>query len=305
MKKRIVCLCTAIVLTFGGAMVSFAAGWTQGADGRYWYEKNDGSYYRNGMYTIDGARYAFDAEGYMLTGWQNISGKWYYFDASGAAHNGWLQDNGNWYYIDPSSGEMKTHWLDLGKNRYYLNDKGVMQTGLFHISKSLPNSEFYYQADGNGVLIRNKYETMGTQTIFHNSDGCMYFKNTESTLAGKISDDTQWGMMTDDFDIAEQENAHAEIIEERKEEVMAELVESYTKSVTGKTAKKRNKEIQEWERRAQKRLEKYATPEEISSFIYSVTSGTGQYRYILIDQEGNLLDYTDDEEEAEDWFDYD
>ena len=55
---------------------------------------------------------------------------------------------------DSDNGAMYTYWLDIGKDRYYLDENGVLQTGLFYLSDSTSGSKYAYQADANGVLIR-------------------------------------------------------------------------------------------------------------------------------------------------------
>ena len=50
---------------------------------------------------------------------------------------GWKQVGDKWYYLDPNdNGAMYTYWLDIGKDRYYLDENGVLQTGLFYLSDS-------------------------------------------------------------------------------------------------------------------------------------------------------------------------
>ena len=41
------------------------------------------TYKKDGVYSIDGNYYAFNAEGYMITGWREIGEYWYYFDGNG------------------------------------------------------------------------------------------------------------------------------------------------------------------------------------------------------------------------------
>ena len=57
-------------------------GWKQDEKG-WWYKDSETTYKKDGVYSIDGNYYAFNAEGYMITGWQEIGEYWYYFDGNG------------------------------------------------------------------------------------------------------------------------------------------------------------------------------------------------------------------------------
>lgn len=77
-------------------------GWKQDSVG-WWYKDSDSTYKKDGVYSIDGYRYLFNADGYMMTGWQEINGYWYYFDQDGHM----LIDvctpiDGTYYYFDMS-----------------------------------------------------------------------------------------------------------------------------------------------------------------------------------------------------------
>ena len=49
---------------------------------------------------INGAYYAFNAEGVMYTGWFSVDGRWFYANADGSLKlNTWFKDNGSWYYL--------------------------------------------------------------------------------------------------------------------------------------------------------------------------------------------------------------
>lgn len=59
--------------------------WKQTDDGRYWYERADGTYPQNA--------------------WEELSDRWYYFDESGYMKTGWIDWEGRAYYCT-ESGEM-------------------------------------------------------------------------------------------------------------------------------------------------------------------------------------------------------
>ncbi len=100
------------------------AGWVQGADGTWTYNKEDGTK-ATGWLNDGGAWYYLNANGVMATGWLNVNGTWYYLQTSGAMATSWLNDNGTWYYLN-SSGAMATGWLNDNGTWYYLNSSGAM-----------------------------------------------------------------------------------------------------------------------------------------------------------------------------------
>lgn len=61
---------------------SGVTGWQQDESG-WWYRDTDGSFYQNGWKEIEGSRYYFDENGYIITGWLELDGKDYFFDDSG------------------------------------------------------------------------------------------------------------------------------------------------------------------------------------------------------------------------------
>ena len=174
MRKSVGIALLSLMISAEGAATVYAAGWQQGAGG-WWYEYEDGSYAKSGIRQIGDQQYAFDQNGYMLQGWQYIGFKWYYFEPEGGAMAiGWKQVGDKWYYLDPNdNGAMYTYWLDIGKDRYYLDENGVLQTGLFYLSDSTSGSKYAYQADANGVLIRNKTVELGDRTVRYDSNGIM------------------------------------------------------------------------------------------------------------------------------------
>lgn len=60
-------------------------------------------------------------------GWAEKDGNWYFYGQNGL-QKGWLQDGGDWYYLDPDTGAMKTGFLTVNGQTYYLNSDGRMLT---------------------------------------------------------------------------------------------------------------------------------------------------------------------------------
>lgn len=70
-KGKVFAMATVMTLSF--ALTAFAGEWKQEADGRYWYQNEDGSY--------------------PISQWKQIDGKWYYFHSDGMmAYNTWIDD---------------------------------------------------------------------------------------------------------------------------------------------------------------------------------------------------------------------
>lgn len=82
MKKSVLVIIGAVLLTIGTAFTSFAGQWKQDAVG-WWYQNDDGSYQQNGWFRdTDGKYYYFNQAGYMLA--NTITPDGYFVDASGA-----------------------------------------------------------------------------------------------------------------------------------------------------------------------------------------------------------------------------
>lgn len=276
MRRRNLVLTAAAVLTIASASTAFA-GWQQGGDGRYWYTYEDGSYAKNGIKTIDGCEYAFDAEGYMLTGWQYINFKWYYFEPqTGAKVYGWRMIDGKWYYLDPKDfGSMYTYWLDIGENRYYLDESGVLQTGIFFLSDPTSGSSFAYQADPNGVLYRNrKMESSdGQKTFRYDSEGIMQYSSPTTRKVAKITGDDEWQYVLNEQKQKEQDAQNDQIIRDGVNELKNELYEDYRDDVRSKSGAGRTNAQNRWEDKAERRLKDLVDANELADYIYQVENG--------------------------------
>ncbi|PFQ67938.1 hypothetical protein COK18_03640 [Bacillus cereus] len=54
--------------------------------------------------------------------------KKHYFYDNGCLAPGWIEDEGKTYFMTPDQGA-DAGWLELGVEKYYFNNEGVMQTG--------------------------------------------------------------------------------------------------------------------------------------------------------------------------------
>lgn len=103
-----------------GKWVRHAAGWR--------YELSDGTWMKNGVFNVDGGRYAFTADGYVPVGWYESPERVWYVSTENGVRTGWYQEGASWYYLD-SSGAMATGWLPSGAAWYYFSPTGAMTTG--------------------------------------------------------------------------------------------------------------------------------------------------------------------------------
>lgn len=274
MYKKTVGIMAAAALSALFATTSFAAGWTHDEHG-YWYQYEDGGYAQNGVKTIDGVNYAFDEQGYMLKGWQYLSFHWYYFDeGSGAQAIGWREIGGKWYYFEPENGgNMHTSWLDLGKKRYYFNENGVMQTGVFYLSDSAAGSTYAYQADENGVLIRNTVKENGNKTILYDENGVMMYRNNTTRQVSSAEGGSTWQYVLNESDMQGQKDDNQQIITTAAQDKQDVLYDDYKKRVNTARTKSREKRIADWEEKARRELATFLSAAEIEEYITRVKQG--------------------------------
>lgn len=123
------------------------------ASGRLAYLRPDGSR-AQGMVSVHGSRYLFDANGWARSGWQKNDGvwmhfdpktfvavtgwnrltwndraSWYLFDADGRMLTGWQKDDGKWYLLSDSGRMLKGWQKDEGSWYHMAFDGGAMDTG--------------------------------------------------------------------------------------------------------------------------------------------------------------------------------
>lgn len=207
MRKKLSCMLFALALS-AAVPGTALAGWESDSNG-WWYQYENGSYAKSGIKEVEGQKYCFDSNGYMLTGWQYVGWRWYYFDNSGPQAMGWTQLDGKWYYLDPKEdGAMRTYWLELPDpnkksrtNRYYLDESGVLQTGMFFLSDETNGSRYAYQADENGVLIRNKTVKSGDTELRYDEFGVIYFRNPQTKREARLNDEDEWQPLLSDSEL--------------------------------------------------------------------------------------------------------
>ena len=269
MKKRWSVLITAAVMAVAMAAPAYAGAWGQDETG-YWYQNDSGSYARDQIMNIDGVNYGFNAQAYMATGWYQSNGQWYYFDlTSGAQLTGWQKIDNAWYYMNPADGKMQTSWLNHGGQRYYLDPaSGAMKTGAFTVDG------YFYFAEADGSLRRNKLEKENGITIRYDDEGRQWYKNSETTINGK-NDGESWLPVLAADELAQQ---RAEVQESNADyiiEIKDELYEEYKDNVvTASTYKTRESRTEKWILKVNRQLsELYVPQEEIDQYIKDVKYG--------------------------------
>ena len=138
--------------------------WIRSGD-RWWYQYEDHTYPQAEWVTIDGKKYYFDEEGWMVTGWQKIEGKWYLFASSGEMLTDWHKVSGKWYFMD-DDGVMATGWLKDGGKWYYLSGSGAMVTGW------LKDAGKWYYLSGSGAMVTG-WLKIGDEWYYFDSSGAM------------------------------------------------------------------------------------------------------------------------------------
>ncbi|MCR5103634.1 MAG: Ig-like domain-containing protein [Eubacterium sp.] len=110
--------------------------WKQDSKGR-WYGNAKGWYAKKRWYKIDGYKYRFGKDGYVLDdGWAKVGGYWYYFKSDGKlASNEWvdgyfLSKNGRWtYQYKASWKKTDAGWMYKDTNGWYAKGKTITIDG--------------------------------------------------------------------------------------------------------------------------------------------------------------------------------
>ena len=147
---------------------------------------------------IDGAAYAFDKTGAMITGWGQITDEeddltiWVYADKSGKlVKDGWNKIDGKWYFFgqsDDKSGpilrarwsgtNMRTGWIKSHGKWYHLAKSGAMQTGW----QKIGGKWYYFESSG---AMKTGWLKLSGKWYWFNSNGVMA-ANESVTISGKI-----------------------------------------------------------------------------------------------------------------------
>lgn len=173
-------------------------------DAYHWfYFDNQGKKVVSAQKTINGKKYAFDANGFMAAEWATVSTDnaadiktygWFQDAETGAKLvNGWFkvvpaeavdatdneEETSHWFYADGKGNLKKSCIAAIGGKQYGFNDKGEMVSGLQLVK---------LDADGNYVFTaiddaekHAKYCEIGAEDVSGVKEGVMFFSDDEDT----------------------------------------------------------------------------------------------------------------------------
>ena len=148
-----------------------------------YYQKEDGTYAKNEIVTVDGKKYYLNASGVLLVSGNAVyDGYGYRASASGvlSVKKGWLQVGSLWYYSMEDGKLYTSTILTSAGIEYYLNEKGQMVT-----NKIVSIDGKYYYTDEEGVILRKKgWLQVGTKWYYLSENGA-FMTNTLLETGGK------------------------------------------------------------------------------------------------------------------------
>lgn len=189
--------------------------------GHKMYKDNDGIFIRNDWYEINGDKYFFDGNGYLLTDqWINEE---YYVDETGKMKtNFWKEENNQLYYLGNDGKYLKNGLHNIEGKEYYFDSYGVLfrdaiiqdDTGSFYADKrgvivkekgpfEFGGNEYYIGDDGK--LLQNKWiNDHGTNKYFNDDcervlNGFAIANDTKNSTESEIK--TKWNFINKDGEI--------------------------------------------------------------------------------------------------------
>lgn len=150
MRKRIITLGLAAIMSLSMAVCAFA-GWEQSGDD--WKYK--------------------EGDKYISKQWLQLGDLWYRFDSNSRMEKGWVKVSGKWYFMDKNNGEMRTGWLQNDDGKwYFLTDSGEMLTDAktpdgFYVNKGgiYNPDEKQNQSAGPVLSIETKVQVLGINGV--------------------------------------------------------------------------------------------------------------------------------------------
>lgn len=137
-------------------------------DGTWYFSRNDGSLYTDGIFDINGEKYGFSYDGKMQTNAFSIGDKHYCADSSGAVFSqGWQYIESSWYYV-LRNGSLATDGVYKISGEYYcFNDAGKMYVNAFsHKNKR-------YITNSSGALYVNTWKRIDGKWYYAQADGSL------------------------------------------------------------------------------------------------------------------------------------
>lgn len=152
----------------------------QKINGKYYYldPKKSGARVTSKWVKSGGYWYYYGSNGKMVSGLFKINGSIYRTNSKGQRIQGWYNYGSRKYYFDPNTGVMKTGWVTVGSDTYFMNavsgsgSYGAMLTGWVSVS----GKKYYFGNDGK--LQKGKW-------VYINADQCYYLDaRTGAVLTG-------------------------------------------------------------------------------------------------------------------------
>ena len=304
MKKQIGLVLTTIVIS-AASIFPALAGWITEGD-EYKYQAEEGYFASGGIRNIDGYNYAFDNNGYMLRGWQYISFRWYYFDpSSGVQLFDWQQIDGKWYYLDPgNSGAIYTYWLSINNKLYYLDESGVMQTGIFYLTNETTHSEYAYEAGADGVVTRNTQLEANGVVYKYDSAGIITYRTPNTIIARKVVEgrDSWLYLLRPELREAQNEEVRNLVLYGQYQQ-MNDRYDKYRKNVSSKSGSTRQSALSSWESQTTTKLQEYGMDDgAITEYMTKVKNG--RYVKMQLPEDPEKFNGTGYYEDGDD-YDYD
>ena len=133
--------------------------------GHKMYKNEDGIFVRSDWYEIDGDKYYFDGNGYLVVDqWVNDE---YFVDENGKMKtNYWKEENDKTYYLGEDGKYYKKGKYNINGKEYMFNDKGELLKGILD-----DNGEAFI-ADKRGVIIKEEGPVeVGDKECYVSGDG--------------------------------------------------------------------------------------------------------------------------------------
>lgn len=143
------------------------------SDGRWMYEREDGSFVKDHIVNIDEKIYYFSEDGYRQYGWQKLDGKYYYFGKESEGYmykKKWvIQDNTHRYYLK-TNGVRAVGWLKTGTGKkYYFGKDGVRYYGW----NTINGIKYYFGEPSDGNLYTSTWIILDGYKYYVKKDGSM------------------------------------------------------------------------------------------------------------------------------------
>ena len=139
-------------------------GWHKDGTGRYYIEDGGRAV---GTRVIDGVRYIFDGDGYVLEGPAQVNGKVYYSTADGI-RTGVVNIAGENYRFDETDGILKRGFYSENGTLYFRNSHGFVEPGIRKIGDRV------YHIAEDGEVLAGWLESENGRRYFSPEDHAMY-----------------------------------------------------------------------------------------------------------------------------------